>query len=195
MFAGPPGLAAIERFPAGVCRAAGPLSSPRRWDAAISESHRLFNCARCHRQVRICRRCDRGHRYCTDGCAQAARRDSVRRAGRTYQQSPAGRRRNGLRQARYRWQVWRQHARPSPFRVTHQGSPKVSPAAQLDLTTQAEGPATPTAATEEVHRHDPDAIARAEDCCHFCLAACGPFVRLDFLRRPWPRGRPRGVWR
>jgi hypothetical protein len=39
---------------------------------------RLFNCARCHRQVVICSRCDRGNLYCGSQCAQSARGESVR---------------------------------------------------------------------------------------------------------------------
>jgi hypothetical protein len=51
---------------------------------------RLFLCARCRMQVFICRRCDRGNCHCRD-CAQPARRDYVRQAGRRYQQSRRGR--------------------------------------------------------------------------------------------------------
>jgi hypothetical protein len=40
-------------FRRGVCVAARPLSSPLRRDAAIKDSFRLYNCARCHEQVRI----------------------------------------------------------------------------------------------------------------------------------------------
>jgi hypothetical protein len=40
---------------------------------------RLFLCARCRAQVFICRRCDRGNRYCNADCAQAARRENTRR--------------------------------------------------------------------------------------------------------------------
>ena len=44
------------------------------------ESYRLYNCACCGRQVRICRHCDRGNRYCAWGCAAVragTRRGSV----------------------------------------------------------------------------------------------------------------------
>ena len=42
---------------------------------------RLFLCARCQRQVRICSYCDRGNQYCGPACARAARNESLRSAG------------------------------------------------------------------------------------------------------------------
>jgi len=65
-------------------------------------SHRLYNCARCAALVRICRRCDRGNRYCTAGCAGLRRGESLRRAGRRYQRSRPGACRHAARQARWR---------------------------------------------------------------------------------------------
>lgn len=37
----------------------------------VEEPLRIFACARpeCRRQVLVCRRCDRGQRYCGRGCA------------------------------------------------------------------------------------------------------------------------------
>ena len=40
--------------------------------AAIDGGDRLLNCARCHRQLSVCRRCDHGQRYCPDPCARLA---------------------------------------------------------------------------------------------------------------------------
>jgi len=39
----------------------------------------------------ICSHCDRGQIYCAQGCAQTARRDAQRAAGRRYQASRRGR--------------------------------------------------------------------------------------------------------
>ena len=50
----------------------------------MEPSARLFHCVRCHAQVILCRACDRGHVYCRSGCAAAARRESLRRAGARY---------------------------------------------------------------------------------------------------------------
>ena len=62
---------------------------------------RLFLCARCRRQVLICSRCDRGQRYCGARCSGPARRESLRAAGRRYQQTRRGRHCHAERQRRY----------------------------------------------------------------------------------------------
>ena len=129
----------------------------------MPDTARLFNCARCGRQVVICRHCDRGNRYCKAGCAPAARRASGRAAGARYQHSRRGRFAHAQRQRRYR--ARRQE-------VTHQGSPPPPPAALLlpesrASATPLEGPAVPV--LDGLH-------------CHFCGRACSAFVRLGFLR-------------
>jgi hypothetical protein len=57
----------------------------------MHNSARLFNCARCRRQVAICSHCDRGNIYCDKRCSQAARRRSCRQAGKRYQKTRRGR--------------------------------------------------------------------------------------------------------
>lgn len=81
---------------------------------ASEKSYRLYSCRRCAKQVRICGGCDRGNRYCAEGCAQIRRRESRCRASRRYQQSYRG----GLKHAA-RQRAWR---RRQPQKVTHQGS-------------------------------------------------------------------------
>ena len=66
------------------------------------ESHRLFNCARCGHQVKICRRCDRGNRFCSATCRDSFRRQSVREAGARYQRTERGAARNAERQRLFR---------------------------------------------------------------------------------------------
>ena len=68
----------------------------------MNPSARLFNCARCHCQVIICRRCDRGQVYCAEGCADLARITSRRRAGKRYSTTRRGRHNNAERQRRFR---------------------------------------------------------------------------------------------
>jgi len=46
----------------------------------MNPSARMFQCARCHCQVIVCRHCDRGNVYCANGCADLARSASLRRA-------------------------------------------------------------------------------------------------------------------
>ena len=79
----------------------------------MEPSVRLYNCARCHHQVIICSPCDRGNIYCAGPCAQAARKASLKAAGKRYQRSCRGRLKHAERQRRYR-------ARRK--KVTHQDS-------------------------------------------------------------------------
>ena len=89
----------------------------------MPDSCRLFQCLRCHKQVIICTQCDRGNRYCPDGCAEKSRADSLKRAAKKYQKSRPGKLNNALRQQRFR-------ARQQK-KVTHQGSIKIPRCAVL----------------------------------------------------------------
>ena len=75
---------------------------------------RLRSCraAGCGALFWICRRCDRGHRYCSVRCRQQVRRQQCREANRRHQQSPEGRLDHRDRQRAYRRR---------PERVTDQG--------------------------------------------------------------------------
>lgn len=152
------------------CRTGGAVRPLRRGciDRDGLACGRLFLCARCRAQVLICSHCDRGQRYCADGCAWEARRRSQREAGRRYQRSRDGRFACAERNRRYR-------ARRKI--VTHQGSPRdggdgvvvMTPAAALDrlLTTGSAGrPAT----------HQPFWQ------CRWCGRICSHSVRLEPLR-------------
>jgi hypothetical protein len=63
---------------------------------------RMFLCGRCRAQVVLCSRCDRGNVYCGPACAESRRRESIRAAGRRYQQSRRGRFAHAARTRRYR---------------------------------------------------------------------------------------------
>ena len=65
------------------------------------ESYRLFNCARCYVQVRICRRCDCGQCYCSSECSESAYKRQVLEAGARYQATEKGRLNHNVRQQRY----------------------------------------------------------------------------------------------
>ncbi len=125
---------------------------------------RLFNCARCRRQVVLCSHCDRGNIYCSRGCARQARRESVNAARRRYQRSRRGRFSHAERQRRYR-------ARQR--KVTHQGSPSAA---------RCDSPAwTPNASA------GPQSVTRSAPLsegigCHRCGRRCSAFIRLRFLR-------------
>ena len=130
---------------------------------------RLFWCVRCRAQVLICSHCDRGQVYCADGCAQQARRRSLREAGCRYQASHRGRMKHAMRQRRWRAQK---------NKVTHQGSPP----APLD------GPLSAGPAVAVTESSSTDRTGRPRWQCHYCGRRCPEFVRRDFLRRR------RGSW-
>lgn len=150
----------------------------RYWEPMTDLTCRLFLCARCRKQVFICRRCDRGQIYCADGCAKISRNQSVREAGRRYQQSRQGRFKQAERLRRFRRRKQN---------VTHQGSELASENDLLNSnSTMVETPV--------VTRH----VSTIQ--CHFCGTRCSEFVRNSFLhRRRVPifvqlkqRGTPRG---
>ena len=119
---------------------------------------RMFLCGRCRAQVVLCSRCDRGNMYCGAACSQARRRESVRAAGKRYQDSRAGRFAHAARSRQYR--AGRQN-------VTHHGS-AVAPASAL-LAPAAVLLLSPSASV---------LIAR----CSRCGAPRSSAVRLGWLR-------------
>ena len=125
----------------------------------MCRSARLFNCARCRRQVVICSHCDRGNRYCGKPCAETARRHSQREAARRYQSTRCGRFAHAERQRRYRQRA----------KVTHQGS----------APREANATLPPTSGRASRAGAEVGAGSR----CHRCGRPCSPFLRLGFLRR------------
>lgn len=128
----------------------------------MDPSARLYHCARCHCQVLLCRRCDRGQVYCADDCARQARRDSLRRAGARYRATRRGRLNNALRQRRFRTRQQK---------VTHQGSVAVAAPAVLRVSRPV---------SDRVWGHGQAETLR----CQRCGCICSPFLRRDFLRSP-----------
>lgn len=127
-------------------------------------SSRLYQCGRCHAQVIVCRRCDRGQRYCAKGCSQAARKESLQRAGKAYQATRIGRVNNAARQCRFR-----QRQKQKEEKVTHQRSFK-NLLCDL-LQNKPEGP--------EKASLQPGLSTILY--CHHCGAECGHFLRSHFL--------------
>lgn len=134
-------------------------------------SYRLYSCARCAKQVRVCRHCDRGNRYCGGECASIRRRESLARAGQRYQTSYRGACRHAARQSR-----WRERRAQI---VTHQGSLAVGVAATVAAVAfQARG---------ELCHDDPPGVrpclrVAIERCCSFCGGVLSFFARLGPLR-------------
>lgn len=139
------------------------------------QSYRLYNCACCAQQVRICRYCDRGNLYCAGGCAAVRRRESVRRAGERYQLSYPGACRHAARQ-----RAWRER---QAHKVTHQGSlaaalPAIVPAPLIESQGEfSHGDIAQGAARSLLHQE----YRSVPQCC-FCRRTLSPFARLGPLR-------------
>ncbi len=137
----------------------------------MKNTSRLYFCSRCHTQVIICTRCDRGQRYCPADCRHRARSESLKRAGKKYQSKRSGRFNNAARQRRYR-------ARTKQ-KVTHH----TSTAKHLHdlLNTRL----TETKKTQNLSFHKPQLH------CHYCGAVCEPYLRHDFVHSSRFKAPPR----
>lgn len=119
---------------------------------------RLYQCVRCHKQVKICSMCDRGNIYCGQYCAILARTHALARAGARYQSTFIGKRRHAARQARYR------------KKVTHQGSPLPHENASIEMLENKPEKA-------EITHLETDLS------CYFCKNPVSDWIRKGFLRR------------
>jgi len=131
-----------------------------RQEMPMETDARLYHCVLCHRQVLICSVCDRGNIYCDPKCSAVARRQSLRKAAKQYQQTYPGRLKHAARQHCYR-------ARQKE-KVTHQGSQQ---AAAHSPSQEPDKPINPelSVATADLH-------------CHFCTRRVLPFIRSGFVR-------------
>jgi hypothetical protein len=140
-------------------------------------SYRLFSCRGCARQVRICRRCDRGNQYCAGACAQERRRETLRRAGARYQLSYRGACCHAARQRR--WRARRVQ------KVTHQGSPEavfaVTVAGSLTAAPGTHVQTSSVTAFDAAERPGAWRV-RVQARCSFCGRRLPRFTRWGFLR-------------
>lgn len=139
------------------------------------ETHRLYSCERCRRQVQICRHCDHGNLYCAGACAKVRRCESVRRAGERYQHSYRGACQHAARQ-----RTWRTRQQQ---KVTHQGSSLAAVTATVALAASAVTTEVDDAdsAHVELRTNLYHALSPAQR-CHFCRQILSPFARLGRLR-------------
>lgn len=128
---------------------------------------RLFICARCGRQVLVCSKCDHGNIYCSSTCSKLRRKESVARAGKTYQRTLPGARYHAARQEKYR-------ARKKI--VTHQGS-------LLSLNNASSSEQEPEKDLAEISKVVVAEQRRPTQCCHFCGFEGNCFIRLDYTKR------------
>lgn len=65
------------------------------------DAFRILRCRACTAVFLICKSCYRNHKFCSRACRSATRTQSIRRAGRKYRGTDAGRRGNARRQIGY----------------------------------------------------------------------------------------------
>ncbi len=152
----------------------GIKSSPHQPFISMTTSSRLYHCLRCHAQVVICRHCDRGNRYCTNGCSKKARAISLKRACKKYQSTRIGRFNNAARQQRFRTQ--------QKQKVTHHRSIQIH--LHDVLITQSSEP----------QRDHQQPEIKTFLACHYCGKTGNGFFRSDFLQtsrlKPMLRRQP-----
>lgn len=159
------------------------FSSSLPLEMQMCDSARLYNCARCQRQVIICNHCDRGNIYCSGGCSEQSRHKKQQEAAQRYQSSHKGRQRHAQRQCQYRQRLqqsrqWRKE------KVTHQGSPEKT---LCDSIT--------TGLKTEIPRSVSPFIPKKEGMiCHFCGVQCDGYLRWDFLQRRSHSWSPHSVF-
>ena len=129
---------------------------------------RFFVCVRCRARVFVCSHCDHGQIYCAGSCAQEARHNAQRAAGRRYQASYRGRLKHAARASRYR-------ARQKI--VTHQGSPPCPRDDDVPLTASNRAAASHGGVMRS-QAPGPDSSR-----CHWCECHWARAVRIGFLRR------------
>ena len=135
-------------------------------------SARIYNCARCARQVMLCSHCDRGNIYCFEGCADVMREHSLKEAGKRYQDTLQGRINHARRQAEYR--IRQALTAPDdtdpPQSVTHHGSEEGSPSASMEIDER------------RGEKRDCDMLYY----CHCCGRAVDRYLRLEYLHHSPP---------
>jgi hypothetical protein len=146
--------------------------------ATVVGTARLYNCARCHCQVVICRHCDHGNVYCRS-CAPVAGRESHCRADAEYQKTDRGKQNHKARQQRY---LEKMTDKGSP------GSPPASPscanaeaASSASAKEERDACSSPSPATTQ-----PAGAPRRSDgdsghSCDFCDRRCSAYLRLESL--------------
>lgn len=142
---------------------------------------RLYNCARCHCQVVICRHCDHGNLYCPQ-CAPLAFRESHRRADAEYQKTDRGKQNHKARQQRYLEKMTDKGSRSwlpaSLSRASAEAAPSASAKEESDACSSPSPATTPQPQPAGApRRSDGDSGHR----CDFCGGLCSAYLRLETL--------------
>ena len=148
------------------------------------QTGRPFLCARCQAQVLVRIQCDRGQRYCANGCANISRRSLQREAGERYQQSRAGRHKHAARKrCAALAKIVMYHGSQVPLTDTvltaNESPPAISPDSQPQSpcsSIASESIALSATANTQISMTAP--LWR----CHWCQSPCPSQVRQGFLR-------------
>ncbi len=143
----------------------------------MERSARLYHCARCQKQVLLCRHCDHGQIYCHSLCSALSRSERVRQTKRRYQQTLRGRTKHAARQKRYREKI------AKIKKVTDQGSVQCMPCDEVATSSHLKK-------NTFISRIDTDLK------CDFCGCALSPLLRSHFLKHLPDKNRfqkPRSV--
>lgn len=111
--------------------------------AAVAQAHGKLLCAVCRTLTQLCGSCFRGQRYCSASCRLAARRRSLRAAGKRYQRTETGRLKHAARQRAY---AARRRALPSGPASSPAPAPPAEPHSSPDIQL-APRPTLPTSAS------------------------------------------------
>lgn len=90
---------------------------PRERLGSKPEALRVRHCSRCEKLFFLCKKCDRGQRYCDAVCRTVGQQEMRRRAAARYRQTAEGK--AGQRD---RQRAFRARQEPNGVSVTHQGS-------------------------------------------------------------------------
>jgi hypothetical protein len=138
----------------------------------MCRSARLYNCARCSRQVIICSHCDRGNIYCADNCFDLSRKEKLKQAQKRYEQTAHAKELKAKRQKQYRQR--------KKEKATHQGSIQLALYDLLLIELEK-------LKNKVKKRHFTQYQSMR---CHFCGSTCSDYLRLFFLERTKPSTFP-----
>lgn len=138
------------------------------------ETFRLFNCRRCHCQVRVGSDCDRGHLYCLT-CAPLGRAEARRRASARYQRTPRGARRHAARQRDYR-------SRRTGQKVTDKGCQSGAAVFTVAATFNATVSCDDLRVSAQPIEAPRSVVCAEMGRCHFCQRPLPRFARLHTYR-------------
>lgn len=141
-------------------------------------SSRVFECANCSKQIRICTLCDSGQSDCSDVCNIIRLRKFWCKASAKYQDTHKGRKKHAARQARY-------HAglKKKSKKMTHTICHKVDQIL-LPVEITAAGPITTSAERKETAGEKPEPEPKPEPPTLSHPQQHKPVVRCDFCGRP-----------